>query len=86
MINQLEWEDHVVRTCQDGHLTELPVLVNSLYMEDVREIKTDLGARQSVRSTSSPTSRTAVGANIAFEGVAELDRIGVWQLVKEMYQ
>jgi len=39
----------VKRTCQDGHSTRLPVLVSSLYMEDVREMKTNFGVRQNVR-------------------------------------
>merc|ERR1712055_240176 len=46
VINHMQWEDHVKRTCQDGHSTRLPVLVSSLYMEDVREMKTNFGVRQ----------------------------------------
>ena len=49
MINQKQWPDHVKRTSQAGHSTKLPILVKSLYMEDVMEMTTNLGARQNVR-------------------------------------
>merc|ERR1712215_484837 len=49
VINHMQREENVMGTAKGGHSTKLLVLVERLYMEDVGEMKTCLGARQNVR-------------------------------------